>query len=179
MLWKHFKGATLLFAFALKLNINQLVERVRAQGSLCIVIAENSESTSSYLAAGVHGATHRSVTGPERIDCTRRVVRGERGVNLAGLGTGSQGEDHVGARVLDRLTSKEMKIVALIVQGCKNKEIAMRLTTSEQVIKNYLRSIYNKTGVPDRLELALFIIRHRMLAEAAAAAGDMILQTKL
>jgi len=173
-----FRGATLLFASALKLNINQLVERIRAQGSFCIVIAENSESTSSYLAAGVHGAVHRSVTGPALIDCTRRIVRGERGVKVAGHGTGSQDEDHVGARVRDRLTPKEMKIVALIVQGCKNKEIAMRLTTSEQVIKNYLRSIYDKTGVSDRLELALFTIHHRMLAEAAAAAGDLILQTQ-
>lgn len=173
-----FRGATLLFASALKLNINQLVERVRVQNGLCIVIAENSESTSSYLSAGVHGAAHRSVTGPALIDCARRVARGERGVKVAGVGAGTQEEDQVGARVRDRLTPKEMKIVALIVQGCKNKEIAMRLTTTEQVIKNYLRSIYDKTGVSDRLELALFTIHHRMLAEAAAAAGDLILQTQ-
>ncbi len=51
----------------------------------------------------------------------------------------------------DRLTPKEMRIVALIVQGCKNREIALRLKTTEQVIKNYLRSIYDKTGVSDRL----------------------------
>ena len=82
-----FRGATLLFASALKLNINQLVERVRVQSSLCIVIAENSESTSSYLSAGVHGAAHRSVTGPALIDCARRVARGERGVKVAGCGS--------------------------------------------------------------------------------------------
>ena len=70
-----FRGATLLFASALKLNIHQLVERVRSQGSLCIVIAENSESTSAYLSAGVHGAAHRSVSGPALIDCARRVAR--------------------------------------------------------------------------------------------------------
>jgi DNA-binding CsgD family transcriptional regulator len=63
-----------------------------------------------------------------------------------------------------------MKIVALIVQGCKNKEIAQRLGTTEQVIKNYLRSVYDKTGVSDRLELALFTIHHRILAAAAAEA---------
>jgi DNA-binding CsgD family transcriptional regulator len=66
--------------------------------------------------------------------------------------------------VRDRLTPKEMRIVALIVQGCKNREIATRLKTTEQVIKNYLRSIYDKTGVGDRLELALFTIHHRVLA---------------
>jgi DNA-binding NarL/FixJ family response regulator len=77
--------------------------------------------------------------------------------------------DQVGARVRDRLTPKELKIVALVVQGYKNKEIATRLGTTEQVIKNYLRNVYDKIGVGDRLELALFTIHHRILAEAAAA----------
>jgi hypothetical protein len=40
--------------------------------------------------------------------------------------------------------------------------------TTEQVIKNYLRNVYDKIGVSDRLELALFTIHHRILAEAAA-----------
>lgn len=70
-----------------------------------------------------------------------------------------------------------MQIVSLIVLGCKNKQIALQLGTKEQVIKNYLRSIYDKTGVSDRLELALFTIHHRALAEAAARASDL-LQTK-
>jgi len=67
-----------------------------------------------------------------------------------------------------------MRIVALIVQGCKNREIAIRLKTTEQVIKNYLRSIYDKTGVSDRLELALFTIHHRVLAKAAADVGSKL-----
>jgi DNA-binding NarL/FixJ family response regulator len=83
-------------------------------------------------------------------------------------------EDMVGTRVRDRLTPKEMRIVALIVQGCKNREIAVRLKTTEQVIKNYLRSIYDKTGVSDRLELALFTIHHRVLAAAAADVGSKL-----
>ena len=57
--------------------------------------------------------------------------------------------------------------MALIAEGSKNKEIASQLGTKEQVVKNYLRSIYDKTGVSDRLELALFTIHHRALAEAA------------
>ena len=69
----------------------------------------------------------------------------------------------------DRLTAKELRIVALIVQGYKNKEIASQLGTTEQVIKNYLRNVYDKIGVSDRLELALFTIHHRILNEAAAA----------
>src|SRR6202007_1785336 len=121
-----------------------------------------------YTAAGVQAAVHRAISGPALIDCVRRVVRGERGIQVAASSMGAIEEDLVGARVRDRLTPKEMKIVALIVQGCKNKEIAIRLTTTEQVIKNYLRSIYDKTGVSDRLELALFTIHHRVLDQAAA-----------
>ena len=84
----------------------------------------------------------------------------------------------VGARVRDRLTPKEIQIVALIVQGYKNKLLATQLNTKEQVIKNYLRSIYDKTGVSDRLELALFTIHHRVLAEAAANASQLLQQAK-
>jgi DNA-binding NarL/FixJ family response regulator len=171
-----FKGAILLFASAMKPNLHPLVDRVRANGSLSVVIAENNESPSSYIAAGVQAAVHRAVSGPALIDCVRRIARGERGIHVAASSVGATEEDLVGARVRDRLTPKEMKIVALIVQGCKNKEIAMRLTTTEQVIKNYLRSIYDKTGVSDRLELALFTIHHRMLAEAAAQVGDTMVQ---
>jgi DNA-binding NarL/FixJ family response regulator len=171
-----FRGAILLFASAMKPNVHQLVDRVRANGSLSVVIAENTESTSSYLSAGVQAVVHRAVSGPALIDCVRRVARGERGIHVPASSTGAIEEDLVGARVRDRLTPKEMKIVALIVQGCKNKEIAMRLMTTEQVIKNYLRSIYDKTGVSDRLELALFTIHHRMLAEAAAQVGDTMVQ---
>jgi len=50
----------------------------------------------------------------------------------------------------------------------------LRLKTTEQVIKNYLRSIYDKTGVSDRLELALFTIHHRVLAQAAAEVGSKL-----
>jgi len=169
-LLEAFKGATLLFASALKLNIPTLVARVNARDSRCIVIAESNELTSPYLAAGVDGATHRSVSRPALIDCARRVCRGERGVQIAALKSGTQDEDRIGKRAFSFLTPREMKIVALITQGYKNKEIAASLTTTEQVIKNYLRGIYAKTGVSGRLELALFAIHHRMRATAAAEA---------
>jgi len=113
------------------------------------------------------------VDATDLVDCVRRVGRGQRVVQRTNVTT-MPAADSVGARVRDRLTPKEIQIVALIVQGCKNKEIALQLGTKEQVIKNYLRGIYDKVGVSDRLELALFTIHHRVLAEAAAKAGQMI-----
>ncbi len=125
------------------------------------------------LAASSMVFCRRNVSGNVLVDCVRRVAQGQRFVQRSNVTT-MQAADSVGSRVRDRLTPKEMQIVALIVQGCKNKEIAMQLGTKEQVIKNYLRSIYDKTGVSDRLELALFTIHHRALAEAAAKAGNLI-----
>ncbi len=171
-----FRGCIVLFASALRPDLNFLMDRLRKAGSRGVAIAEHGEAPAQFAAAGVQGLIYRSVSGPALIDCMRRVSAGEQWVQTTPGTVEVQDEDLVGARVRDRLTPKEMKIVALIVQGCKNKEIAMRLGTTEQVIKNYLRSVYDKTGVSDRLELALFTIHHRILAEAAAAAGNLMMQ---
>jgi hypothetical protein len=53
----------------------------------------------------------------------------------------------------------------------KNKEIALRVGTTEQVVKNYLRKVYDKLGVADRLELALYCLNHRVLDGTPAAAS--------
>ena len=45
----------------------------------------------------------------------------------------------------------------------KNKEIAIRVGTTEQVVKNYLRKVYDKLGVADRLELALFCLNNHIV----------------
>src|SRR5437762_2492427 len=102
-------------------------------------------------------------------DCVRKVARGETWVPDVAVHSEVTENDMVGLRGRERLTAKELRIVALIVQGYKNKEIATQLGTTEQVITNYLRNVYDKIGVSDRLELALFTIHHRILNEAAAA----------
>jgi DNA-binding NarL/FixJ family response regulator len=152
-------------------ELPHLLARAAAAESRVILITENNEQISEDLIAQLDGLLRRNVSGTVLVDCVRRVARGERFVQRSNVTT-MQSADTVGARVRDRLTPKEMQIVALIVQGCKNKDIAMQLGTKEQVIKNYLRSIYDKTGVSDRLELALFTIHHRVLAEAAERAGN-------
>jgi DNA-binding NarL/FixJ family response regulator len=171
-----FRGVVLLFAATLKADLPVLVERIANAGSRAIAIMENNEQPQQFLAAGVQGLVYRNVSGPALIDCVRRVAVGERFQQQVLNTLEPLEEDVVGARVRDRLTPKEMKIVALIVQGCKNKEIAIRLGTTEQVVKNYLRSVYDKTGVSDRLELALFTIHHKILAEAAAEVGNLMMQ---
>jgi DNA-binding NarL/FixJ family response regulator len=179
---ESFPGCIVILASAL-LNvdghaaIDELTTRTAAVGSRIILIAENGEVMPQQTLLKVNGMVSRNVSGADMVNCVRRVGRGQRCILTPG-NDGGQLADSVGARVRDRLTPKEMQIVALIVQGCKNKDIAQQLGTKEQVIKNYLRSIYDKTGVSDRLELALFTIHHRMLAEAATRAGNLLLQPR-
>lgn len=169
-----FPGAIVVMAASLRPDVRHLRSLLETTGSRGIVIAENNEMASAFLQQGFRGVVFRNVTGPSLVECVRRVAAGDTWAPPQLMMPESPEEDMVGARVRDRLTPKEMRIVALIVQGCKNREIAIRLKTTEQVIKNYLRSIYDKTGVSDRLELALFTIHHKVLAQAAAEVGSKL-----
>lgn len=171
---RTFRSSIVLFASSLQPDLPTLIQNAQAASSRLIVIAENSESLHTYASHGFDGVVFRDVTGNELVECVNAVASGHIHLQQKTGRSLSEEADAVGARVRDRLTPKEIKIVALIVQGYKNKEIASQLGTTEQVIKNYLRNVYDKTGVSDRLELALFTIHHRTLAEAAAQAGGQL-----
>ena len=150
------------------------MSHIKVARSRAMVIAENGEPANSFIAHDIRGVVYRNTTGPDLVACVQRVIKGYWSIQRPGEATGLDEEASIGTRVRDRLSPREMKVVALLVQGCKNKEIALRLGTKEQVVKNYLRSIYSKTGVSDRLELALFTTHNRILAAAAAQAGTLV-----
>jgi DNA-binding NarL/FixJ family response regulator len=60
----------------------------------------------------------------------------------------------------DQLTRKEIQVATLVWEGLTNREIAKVIGTTEQVVKNYLRTAFDKLGVWSRLELALYIASH-------------------
>jgi DNA-binding CsgD family transcriptional regulator len=60
----------------------------------------------------------------------------------------------------DRLTGKEIDVAVLVWEGKTNREIALSIGTTEQVVKNYLRTTFDKLGVWSRLELALYVAGH-------------------
>ncbi|MBI3207859.1 MAG: response regulator transcription factor [Candidatus Solibacter usitatus] len=62
------------------------------------------------------------------------------------------------ARERSPLSTREREIVQLVAQGYKNKEMAEKMFISEQTVKNHLHNIFDKLGVSDRLELALYAI---------------------
>ncbi|QNI30595.1 response regulator transcription factor [Alloacidobacterium dinghuense] len=162
-----YPNAIVVVASKLLANSPGLLARIQLNNGRSIVVAEMGEDAKTFLDQGAHGLLYRSASGAMLLDCIRQVCRGEHYVQAADVGASPS--DPVGTRVRDGLTPKELKVLSLIMQGCKNREVGLKLKTSEQVIKNYLRGIFDKVGVSDRLELALFTIHHPTLAAAVAS----------
>jgi DNA-binding CsgD family transcriptional regulator len=109
------------------------------------------------------------------VDCLRKVVAGETWLDTQAIhwvmqAYRNQNSRANGSRPKVQLTPKETLIVSCVTQGMKNKEIALRVGTTEQVVKNYLRKVYDKLGVADRLELALYCLNHHVVDNAKVPA---------
>ncbi len=64
------------------------------------------------------------------------------------------------------LTKRELEVLTEIVSGYTNKEIAQKLTLSEDTVKHHVTNIFNKLGVSNRLELALYAVHHHLVDSA-------------
>ena len=88
---------------------------------------------------------------------TTAAVMRQFSTGMEGSGSG-QGAPGSKGRERSPLSAREREIVALVAQGYKNKEMAEKMFISEQTVKNHLHNIFDKLGVSDRLELALYAI---------------------
>jgi DNA-binding NarL/FixJ family response regulator len=150
-------------------SLAEIQEIASLRHTALLIVAENDENASDFMRMGVQGVIYRSAGGNIAVEAVRRLSRGQSFLQSPNPADTEVSEDLVGARVRDRLSARELRITAAVVQGYKNREIALQLFTSEQVIKNALRVIFDKIGVSDRLELALFVVHHRILAQATAS----------
>jgi DNA-binding NarL/FixJ family response regulator len=168
-----FPGCVAIVATCLRIDLNELRSCLERTASRAIAVVEQGEiarhSSKTFL-----GVVSRDVTPAALLDCVRRVALGYSWIAAELKDCMSAREDMVGMSVRDRLTPREMRIAAMLLQGRKNREISLRLGTTEQVIKNCFRSIYEKSGVGDRLELVVFIHKHESLVRAVAAVARAI-----
>lgn len=133
-----------------------------------VMIEPTEEETVEYLRRGVRGIVTRSIAPDLLIKCIRKVHEGEtwldnRGVNWVIEAYRAQAAQLTSPRARVKLNPKEIQIISGVTQGLRNKDIAQEVGTTEQVVKNYLRKVYDKLGVSDRLELALYCMHHRLL----------------
>jgi DNA-binding NarL/FixJ family response regulator len=152
-------------------TINVIPDLLRLSPDLRLIVqavqSEESQTVELYR-RGVRGIISRSISPDLLVRCVRRIAAGEtwidnQSVNWVIDAYRSQAASLVSPRSQPRLSPKEMAIITCITQGKRNKEIAFQLGTTEQVIKNYLRKIYDKLGVSDRLELALYCLHNKII----------------
>ncbi len=148
--------------------IPDLVKR-NPDAKLIVQVAEADEDNIVDLyRRGVRGVVPRAISPDLLIKCVRKIADGEtwidnRSISWVIEAYRSQATSLTNPRVQPRLSKKEMAIISCITRGMRNKEIAYQIGTTEQVIKNYLRKVYDKLGVSDRLELALYCLHHQLL----------------
>jgi len=175
---QKFSADVVILEAALAPNTADSVSDLLRQNANCrlvVVLQEpDQEMTLELFRRGAHAVVSREVEPEMLVECLRKVSQGEPWLESRAVGWvlqayRTQGLRPAGSRPKVSLTPKESLIVSCVTQGMKNKEIALRVGTTEQVVKNYLRKVYDKLGVADRLELALYCLNHRVVEGAAQA----------
>ena len=169
---KKSSSDVVIFEGALAPNaVEAVADLIRQNPQMRIVVVTpnaDEELTLELFRRGAHGIVSREVEPELLVDCLRKVAAGEtwlenQAVHWVMEAYRNQNNRPTGARPKVQLTPKETLIVSCVTQGMKNKEIALRVGTTEQVVKNYLRKVYDKLGVADRLELALYCLNHHVV----------------
>ena len=161
---------------------NLLADLQRLVPKCKIVVMSSSPPTDDegmqYVQMGAVGIILKSVEPSLFVKCARKVVWDnevwlpqQQVVRLAkSLGATPPRPP----RPVETLTHREKTIISYLMQGWRNREIAQHLAITEQTVKNHLRSVYDKVGVSDRLELVLYAIHQKMVLppiEPAQGAG--------
>jgi DNA-binding NarL/FixJ family response regulator len=139
------------------------------EAKLIVQISSTDEgNTVELFRRGVRGVVPRSISPELLVRCVRKIAAGETWIDNQSISWvidayREQAATLTNPRSQPRLSDKELAIIACITRGMRNKEIAYQIGTTEQVVKNYLRKIYDKLGVADRLELALYCLHHKIL----------------
>jgi two-component system nitrate/nitrite response regulator NarL len=123
------------------------------------------ETTLRHVRSGAAGVILKTVEPALFVKCARRVAAGETWIptrQVSRMAKLLEEQPAHSPRPVDTLTRREKTIISYLLQGWHNREISSHLSISEQTVKNHLRTVYDKVGVSDRLELVLYAIHQRM-----------------
>jgi DNA-binding NarL/FixJ family response regulator len=145
-----------------EINFDTIPTRV-----IILTAAEDDRDLVRAMRLGARGVVAKDSAIDLLVKSIHHVYGGEIWLNsqmTAGVIKAFSSSPKSGARIDKQLIShREMEVVQFVAQGFQNKEIGKELFISENTVKNHLRSIFDKLGVSDRLELALYAIHHRLI----------------
>ena len=165
-------------------SIPELLRNAPGVKFITQVVSTDEGQTVELYRCGVRGIVSRSVSPDLLVRCVRRIATGETWIDNQALNWvieayRAQETALLSPRAQLRFSTKEKSIITCITEGKRNKEIAFQLGTTEQVIKNYLRKIYEKLGVSDRLELALYCLNKKLIKADADELAVVLRARKL
>lgn len=163
-------GSIALVADALVRNLAHLARLTMERQAALVLLTTRQQTFEFPELPAVRGTLRRNVDARQLLACLEAIAAGKAWCTPP---PGAAGRQTTGARVLEKLSTRQIKVMSGVSRGAKNVEIARELGTSEQVVKNMLGGIYDLAGVSDRLELALFVLHHPELAEAARSAAGL------
>jgi two-component system, NarL family, nitrate/nitrite response regulator NarL len=170
------KDGVMLFDTRLSLApvaaLSEVLKHSPALKVVMLTAQASEEETVAFLRRGAAGIADRNIRPELLIRCVRKVWAGElwlsnEGINWLLRAYADQSTRPAAPATRVRLNEKEMLIISGVARGMKNREIAIEIGTTEQVVKNYLRKVYDKLGIGDRLELALYCVQHHLLENLA------------
>ena len=148
-------------------ELGNVVDQVKA---VLLTAGIEREETLQALRLGARGVVLKESATQLLYKCIRAVMGGEYWVGrerIDDLLKTMRELDHAPSREAapaSRLTRRELQVIASVVEGASNRDIGKTLGLSEQTVKNHLSNIFDKLGVSNRLELALYAVHHRLLA---------------
>lgn len=137
--------------------------------TLLLTATINKDQVVRALKLGAYGVVMKDSTSQRLFDSIRCVMSGKYWVGresvsdlVRALRTLSTSENGSQKPREFGLTPREMEVITLVVAGYSNPDIASRCSISEQTVKHHISNIFDKLGVSNRLELALFAVNHRL-----------------
>jgi two-component system, NarL family, nitrate/nitrite response regulator NarL len=128
------------------------------------------------LSRGAHGIVTKDAPPAVLFESIRAVMNGQYWIqpeamaSLVNAVREAEADSPPAAAAPQRyhLTARELEVVRAVMDGLANKDIAILLGVTEATIKHHLTSIFDKVGVSNRLELALFATHHDLVKRTAA-----------
>ncbi len=134
---------------------------------IVVTAALDKQQVSEVFDLGARGLILKDFAAGSLLTCIRAVMAGKYWVLGEAMSDLKEHEKERGglAKTASKgnkygLTSRELEVLASIVAGLTNREIAEKFSISEQTVKHHLTHVFDKVGVYNRLELALFAIHH-------------------
>lgn len=134
-----------------------------------LTVAIEKKQIVEALQLGAHGIVLKDAAAQMLIKALRAVLGGQYWVGREAVGDLVQYLRRITAPVPSRregqpsLTGREKDILAAVVTGMTNREIATKLSISEDTVKHHLSRIFDKVGVSHRLELAMYAVNHGLI----------------